>query len=148
MNWRIFLISLKLISLIYKVLVMVKSDNFCKVSISLMHIQFSVCISSLFFLVYWDSTFLSPHTLRLIKESAFCLLFPQVKTNKCHMVPRRKEYNSSIRKMFFCLLFQVTRSVQIPCQFPPSCLSHSFSTKFKILIPERIVVYFVIKIGI
>lgn len=100
MNWRILLITVKLSSLIYKVLAMVKRDNFCKASISVMHIQFSVNISSLFFLVYWNSTFLSPHTLRFIKESAFCFLFPKVKTNKFHMVPRRKEYDSSTEKCF------------------------------------------------
>ena len=44
-----------------------------------MHIQFSIRVSSLFFLVYWGSAFLSPHTPRLIKESAFYFLFPKVK---------------------------------------------------------------------
>lgn len=72
-------------------------------------IQFSIGFSSLYILVYWDPAFLAPHTLKLTKESARCFLCLKVKTNKFHIVLRRKEYNFSTRK--FSLLFPETRLV-------------------------------------
>lgn len=101
--------------------------------LSVSHIQFSVSISTLFSL-YNKTLFFSPHTFRLIKESAFCFLFAEIKTNLTWFPEGKSTISLTEKNVVFFFSFVPRNKISInPLSIPtpmPQPHFFFFLTKF------------------